>query len=143
MAPRSRAAIRARARWASAAGGGSGYIARALGASAAASAAIALFTGLAAAYMVGSFLRWLERGSRYQEAVAIEGTVAIVLRRIGRGGTGEVVYTREGARRFLAAKSESGRAIEAGAEVIVLHMEGGIAEVTLAPELLGEVIGHE
>jgi membrane protein implicated in regulation of membrane protease activity len=124
------------------AGGGSGYIARALGASAAVSAAVALSIGLAAAYLVGSFLRWLERGSRYQEPTAIEGTVAVVLRRIAGGRTGEVVYTREGARRFLAAKSESGRAIEAGTEVIILRAERGIAEVAPTPEVLGEVIGH-
>jgi uncharacterized protein YndB with AHSA1/START domain len=92
--------------------------------------------------LVGSFLRWLERGSRYQEPTAIEGTVAVVLRRIAGGRTGEVVYTREGARRFLAAKSESGRAIEAGTEVIILRAERGIAEVAPTPEVLGEVIGH-
>lgn len=88
---------------------------------------------------MGSALDWIERGTRYQEAIAIEGTIATVLRRIGQGGTGEVVYVCNGARRFLPAESESGRAIELGAEVVILHVKEGIATVASAPEVLGEV----
>lgn len=119
--------------------GGTGYIARRLGLSPIESAAWAIPLGLGAALLASSLTRWLERESQFEEPFAIEGTVATVLKRINAGGTGEVVYSARGSRRFLPAVGEAGRAIEVGTEVIILRISGGIAEVTQAPELFGEV----
>jgi membrane protein implicated in regulation of membrane protease activity len=44
-------------------------------------------------------------------------------------GTGEIIYSQTGARRAAAARSEDGRAIERGTEVVVIRYERGIAYV--------------
>lgn len=50
-------------------------------------------------------------------------------------GTGELIYTQEGTRRSCGARSEDGRAIERGAEVVVMRYEKGIAYVKRFEEL--------
>jgi len=44
-------------------------------------------------------------------------------------GTGEIIYSQTGTRRAAAARSEDGRAIERGTEVVVIRYERGIAYV--------------
>jgi membrane protein implicated in regulation of membrane protease activity len=44
-------------------------------------------------------------------------------------GTGEMIYSREGARRAVSARSKEGFAIPTGTEVVVTHYESGIAYV--------------
>ena len=44
-------------------------------------------------------------------------------------GTGEIIFSQTGARRFSAARSEDGQAIERGIEVVVIRYERGIAYV--------------
>jgi membrane protein implicated in regulation of membrane protease activity len=50
-------------------------------------------------------------------------------------GTGEVIYTQEGTRRSCGARSEDGRAIGRGTEVVVMRYEKGIAYVRRFDEL--------
>lgn len=119
-------------------GGGAGYLARRSGLTALDSVVIAAPAGLAAAYAIGGLMAWLQRGTRYSEAFNFAGTVATVLSRIAPGATGEVVFTRDGARRALAAVATDGRAIDAGTEVIVVEVERGIARVTPSHEVFGE-----
>jgi hypothetical protein len=121
------------------AGGGVGYIARALGASAAASVCWALPAGLVAAYTIGSFVDVLQKSTRYVAAFSADGTVATVLSRIGERTTGEVLFVHGGSRRCLPAASESGRAIPPGTEVIVVRVVRGIAKVAPTSEVIGEV----
>jgi membrane protein implicated in regulation of membrane protease activity len=45
------------------------------------------------------------------------------------GGIGEILFSQTGARRCSAARSEDGRSIERGAEVIVIRYERGVAYV--------------
>jgi hypothetical protein len=50
-------------------------------------------------------------------------------------GTGELIYTQQGTRRSCAVRSEDGRAIERGTEVVVMRYEKGIAYVKRFEEL--------
>jgi membrane protein implicated in regulation of membrane protease activity len=45
------------------------------------------------------------------------------------GGIGEILFSQTGARRCSAARSEDGRSIERGVEVIVIRYERGVAYV--------------
>jgi membrane protein implicated in regulation of membrane protease activity len=45
------------------------------------------------------------------------------------GGLGEILFSQTGARRCSAARSEDGRSIERGAEVVVIRYERGVAYV--------------
>ena len=51
------------------------------------------------------------------------------------GGIGEILFLQTGARRSSAARSEDGRTIERGTEVVVLRYERGIAYVRPWAEL--------
>jgi membrane protein implicated in regulation of membrane protease activity len=53
-------------------------------------------------------------------------------------GTGELLYSHDGFRRAVAARSEDGTEIQRGAEVIVTRYENGIAYVRRWEELGGE-----
>jgi len=63
------------------------------------------------------------------EETAVEGAVGRVSAAIRAGGTGEVLYEQMGARRSVAARSETGEAIAAGEEVFVMRYEHGVAYV--------------
>ena len=54
---------------------------------------------------------------------------------IREGGTGELIYDQEGTRRSCGARSDEGRAIAKGTEVVVMRYEGGIAYVRPWEEL--------
>jgi membrane protein implicated in regulation of membrane protease activity len=92
---------------------------------------LALVTGLAGAWILAAFLRFLQ--SREQpldpadyEMVGVLGQVASAIR---PEGVGELIYVRDGTRRALPARSEDARAIERGEEVIVTRYDKGIAYV--------------
>jgi hypothetical protein len=70
------------------------------------------------------------------EMVGVLGTVAGAIR---EGGTGEVLYSRDGARRATPARSESGVSIADGEEVVVTRYENGIAYVRRWDDLTGGV----
>ena len=55
------------------------------------------------------------------------------------GGTGELIYSQEGTRRVTAARSEDGRPIPKGSEVMVTRYDRGIAYVRPWEEALGDM----
>ncbi|HUJ16216.1 MAG TPA: hypothetical protein VL284_20670 [Thermoanaerobaculia bacterium] len=57
------------------------------------------------------------------------GTLGHISMPIRDGGTGELIYSQEGTRRSCGARSEDGRAIDRGAEVVVMRYDKGIAYV--------------
>jgi membrane protein implicated in regulation of membrane protease activity len=57
---------------------------------------------------------------------------------IREGGTGEIMYSQAGTRRVCGARSEDGRAIAKGTEVVVTRYEKGIAYVRLWSEMSGD-----
>lgn len=48
---------------------------------------------------------------------------------IRAGGTGEIIFSQEGARRTCGARSEDGQAIPRGTDVVVMRYEKGLAYV--------------
>jgi membrane protein implicated in regulation of membrane protease activity len=54
------------------------------------------------------------------------------------GGIGEILFSQTGARRSSAARSDDGRMIERGTEVVVIRYERGIAYVRPWTELEGD-----
>ena len=60
------------------------------------------------------------------EMVGVLGKLSIGIR---SGGTGELIYTKQGTRRVTGARSEDGNPIARGAEVMVTRYEKGIAYV--------------
>jgi membrane protein implicated in regulation of membrane protease activity len=93
--------------------------------------ALAVVFGLAGAWILAGFLRWLMKHERVMnpadyDMVGVLGRVSSTIR---ADGVGEVIYLQEGVRRLLSAKSETGEPISRGEEVIVTHFEKGIAYV--------------
>lgn len=67
--------------------------------------------------------------------VGVLGNISSTVR---EGGTGEMIYSHEGARRCVAVRSEDRRAIAKSTEVVVIRFEQGIAYVKLWAELSGD-----
>jgi len=56
---------------------------------------------------------------------------------IRAGGTGEMIYSQQGSRRSVAARSEDGAEIPKGTEIVITRYEKGIAYVRRWDELAG------
>ncbi|HEY1810163.1 MAG TPA: NfeD family protein [Acidobacteriaceae bacterium] len=69
----------------------------------------------------------------------ILGVLGLVTGPIREGGTGEIQFSQNGARRFAPARSEAGVALPRGIEVVVMRYEQGIAYVRPWDELSGEI----
>jgi membrane protein implicated in regulation of membrane protease activity len=60
------------------------------------------------------------------DMVGVLGRISSPIR---QGGTGEMIFTRDGARKLAYVRSEAGNAIERDQEVVVTSYQGGIAYV--------------
>lgn len=69
------------------------------------------------------------------DMVGVLGTVTSPVR---EGGTGEMIFSRDGARRAVAVRSDDNRVIAKSTEVVVIRFEKGIAYVRPWGELSGE-----
>jgi hypothetical protein len=69
------------------------------------------------------------------EMAGVLGKLCVPIR---EGGTGELIYSQMGTRRVCGARSDDGRTIAKGTEVVVTRYEKGIAYVRLWSELAGE-----
>jgi hypothetical protein len=63
------------------------------------------------------------------EETQITGVVGRLTSPLEPGGTGEIIYSQLGARRSAPARSEDGKTLDLGSEVVVLRYERGIAYV--------------
>lgn len=120
--------------------GGAGYLLhRSTSFSSLAVFVLATVSGFAGAGLLWAALfKVLLPHERVMEAADTEmpGVVARVSDGIrGGDGTGEIIFSQTGARRASAARSDDGRAIERGTEVIVIRYERGIAYVRRWDEL--------
>jgi membrane protein implicated in regulation of membrane protease activity len=70
------------------------------------------------------------------EMTGVLGKVSDSIR--SNGGIGEILFLQTGARRCSAARSDDGRTIERGTEVVVIRYERGIAYVRPWAELEGD-----
>jgi membrane protein implicated in regulation of membrane protease activity len=69
------------------------------------------------------------------EMVGVLGRISMPIR---ENGTGEIIYSQAGTRRTCGARSESGSALEKGAEIVVTRYHKGIAYVRLWEEMSNE-----
>jgi membrane protein implicated in regulation of membrane protease activity len=96
-----------------------------------ASLAISTLAGIAAGGAVFKFMVKLMRSDAplKDEDYRIEGSVGTLSMPIRENGTGEIIFSLAGARRCAGARSEDGRPVEKGAEVVIERYEKGIAYV--------------
>lgn len=66
------------------------------------------------------------------------GVLGRISSSIREAGTGEIIYSQAGTRRACGARSEGGRALSKGAEVVVTRYEKGIAYVRRWEDMTGE-----
>ena len=122
--------------------GGTGYIlTKHSSLVALASLSLAVAAGLAAGWAVFRFMARLVKNSDAQMNdwdYRQEGTVGTVSISIRPGGTGEIIFEQQGARRSAPARSEDGSAIEKGVEVVISRYEKGIAYVRRWDEFTGQ-----
>jgi membrane protein implicated in regulation of membrane protease activity len=71
----------------------------------------------------------------------LEGTLATVVTAIGEDRTGEVVFSQGGSRHAAGARSEDGRAIPAGTEVVITRYAHGLAYVRRWQDVTGDESG--
>lgn len=92
--------------------------------------------GLGGAMVINSAIRALARQEATAESLSMLGVIGRIVIPIRAGdGTGEIVFTHAGTRRVAGARSDCGRAIAKGTEVVVTRYEKGIAYVATWEEL--------
>lgn len=95
--------------------------------------------GISGGALINSVINALARRESTAESLSMLGVIGKTVVPIREGdGTGEIVFTHDGTRRVAGARSESGRAIAKGTEVVVTRYEKGIAYVSLWDELKEE-----
>jgi membrane protein implicated in regulation of membrane protease activity len=106
--------------------------------------AAASVSGAAGGWIVYLFLSKVLMRSREHldpadyDMIGVLGTVSGSIR---AGGTGEILFSQAGVRRCAAARSEDGREIANGTEVVVTRYESGIAYVRRWDEMTGGSAG--
>ena len=103
--------------------------------------ALATIAGLSGAALVATFMvKVLDNPDAALEPMDFQmvGAVGKVNIAIRPGGTGEILYVQGGTRRSTGARSEDGKPLEKGAEVVITRFERGIAYVRLWDEFTKE-----
>ncbi|HYO75252.1 MAG TPA: hypothetical protein VE010_02215 [Thermoanaerobaculia bacterium] len=99
-------------------------------------ASAAVTTGLAGGAFINSVISALARRESVAESLSMIGVIGRTVVPIrANDGTGEIVFTHAGTRRVAGARSDSGRAVAKGTEVVVTRYERGIAYVVTWDEL--------
>jgi len=113
--------------------GGTGYLlTRHSNLFALASLAISILAGLLAAWVVFKFMAKLMQTTdppMSSDDHRVEGSLGTLSMSIREKGTGEIIFSLGGVRRCAGARSDEGKAIEKGAEVVIERYEKGIAYV--------------
>ncbi|MGC2418026.1 MAG: NfeD family protein [Candidatus Acidiferrales bacterium] len=113
--------------------GGTGYIlTRNSHIVAALSLLISAGVGLVGGWMVFAFMARIVRISERQMLdwdYRLEGSVGTLSSAIRENGTGEITFERNGAIKSASARSEDGKPLPKGAEVVIARFENGIAFV--------------
>ncbi|HEX4164523.1 MAG TPA: hypothetical protein VHZ55_03545 [Bryobacteraceae bacterium] len=93
--------------------------------------AIAGTLGAVGALLIASFLRFLQAREKPLDPADyyLPGTLGRVSSTIRPDGVGEVIYIKDGARRPICARSDSGDLVQRGAEVVITRFEKGVAYV--------------
>ncbi len=101
---------------------------------------VAVLFGLLGAGLLAGFLRFLQAREKPLDPADYEmiGVLGRVSSAIRPDGVGEFLYTRDGARRPMCARSEDGMSIGRGTEVVVTRFEKGVAYVRTWDAMLAE-----
>jgi len=122
--------------------GGAGYVmTHSRSAAAAVAFTVAMVLGFAGGGLMYLFMARVLIANEHplrEEDFEMVGILGHVSSTIRETGTGEVIYTQQGTRRSCGARSQDGRAIERGTEVVVMHYEKGIAYVQRFEDLRGQ-----
>ena len=99
-------------------------------------AGVAMAIGACGGALINSVIGALAKREHAAQPLSMLGVIARTVVPIREaGGTGEIVFTHAGTRRVAGARSDSGRAIARGTEVVVTRYEKGIAYVATWDEL--------
>ncbi len=93
---------------------------------------LSTFAGLAAGWVVFRFMVKLMNSTdapMKSEDYRMEGSVGTISMPIRENGTGEIIFSLAGVRRCAGARTDEGKAIKKGAEVVIERYEKGIAYV--------------
>lgn len=122
--------------------GGAGYLLTAWGRIGAlavlAFSAMAGATGAAIVFMFLAKVLMRTDSALHESDYRMEGVLGHVSSGIREGGTGEIIFSQEGVRRTCGARSENGKAIVRGIEVVITRYEKGIAYVRTWEEMAKE-----
>jgi membrane protein implicated in regulation of membrane protease activity len=101
--------------------------------------ATAVLAGLAGASLIFWFLLKLSATEQPLDPADYDliGALGLLSANIRAGGTGEMIFPQQGARKAVGARSEDGTAIPKGTEVVITRYEKGIAYVRRWDELAG------
>jgi membrane protein implicated in regulation of membrane protease activity len=101
--------------------------------------AAAMAAGLTGASLIFWFLVKLAANEQPLDPADYEliGALGKLSANIRDGGTGEMIFPQQGARKAVGARSEDGTAIPKGTEVVITRYEKGIAYVRRWDELAG------
>jgi len=94
--------------------------------------------GLATAWIIYKWLRFLVRHERPLPPTSYVGTVGKLTVGIREGGTGEVVYTKNDTRAVDSARGVDGKVIAKGETVVIMRYERGVAYVQRLSEVIGQ-----
>lgn len=111
-----------------------------LGAGSVATALLAVVVGVSAMLLVHGVFTWLRRTDSAIDVLSdhdLEGTFARVVVPVSSASRGRVSCIASGQQLYLTARLESGNVhpLEVGTPVVILRMQGGVAEVAPAPSL--------
>jgi hypothetical protein len=122
--------------------GGAGYLLTAWGKIGAlavlAFAGMAGATGAAIVFMFLAKVLMRTDSTLYESDYRMDGVLGRTSIGIREGGTGEIIFSQEGVRRTCGARSENGKAIARGTEVVITRYEKGIAYVRTWEEMAKE-----
>jgi membrane protein implicated in regulation of membrane protease activity len=93
---------------------------------------VATFAGVSGAALIAAFMiKLLDSPNAVLEPMDFEmvGAVGKVNIAIRNDGTGEIVYVQGGTRRSAGARTDNGKPLQKGTEVVVTRYERGIAYV--------------
>ena len=98
----------------------------------------ALVAGAISWFLIARFLGLILAGEREMDPAdyRLVGTVGRITVSVPAGGTGEVIFSKAGARRSEAARALEGRPIARGTEVVITAYQGGFAIVQPWDEFL-------
>jgi membrane protein implicated in regulation of membrane protease activity len=103
--------------------------------------ALAVASGLAGAALVFLFMArvlWSPNENLDPADYDLVGTLGVVSSPIREGGTGEILFSLGGVRRVSGARSDDGRAIGKGVEVVIVRYQDGLAYVRTWAELASD-----